>query len=631
MKVVELTELVEQKYGLHFKSQTSSAANLLVLKSPGSQQIFAILQPVPVPRLDLKCNQFAVTIQKLPGFAASFYAHNDNWVCVNLDETKRRDVENVLDYAFKLSLTAKQSPFSQQFIYLPAQHVDTKYQAQTIKPRGSYSGHHPQKDVPAPIKKMLESYDYSILPARGRAKNFCRQGQIMADYHDHYEQAVPFRRYYPTYHDMNVAQLRTYFTWRTKVLAGKFEKTDTSYAYVYLYELLNGIGVDDPEDGYRKLAAFKRRYAEKYDQRMVAYLNRWLQDYALFYNLDRQTIQAAFREEILTDKSYHILLHPDDYSADELLAVFQKLATYLDHCRLFKQNPQQFTQVLRYVWQEIISLEQSHQISFFSFYVAREEMTSHTFFASAVFDYRMAPQKREYILDSERRFQIEGAKYFCTALQPRSTQKVSLNNFLHETDRLLRQALSLGRPLKPRGNLSKIFLQAIQTGIKKYQQAEEAARRPKVEINLNDLAQIRADASITQESLLTDEERQADGSSTPETSPAQHQLEEKQPRPEKLRQEGKQKLYPQAAAQSAASQPIAGFSAAETYFLHALLNNDPWKEYLKAHHLMPSILADQINDKLFDEIGDTVIEFNADDQPEIIADYRPDLEKLFKE
>lgn len=622
MKVAELTELVEHKYGLRFTPQPAAAAGRLILKSPGSRQIFAILEPAPIPRMDLKCNQFAVTIQKLPGFAASFYAHNDNWVCVNLDQTKRRDVENVLDYAFKLSLTAKQSPFSQQFIYLPPQHVDTKYQAQTIRPRGSYPGHHLQKDVPAPIRKMLESYDYSILPARGRAKNFCRQGRLMADYRDHYEQAVPFRRYYPTYHDMNVAQLRTYFTWRTKIFAGRFEKTDPSYAYVYLYELLNGVGVADPADGYRKLTVFKHHYAEKYDRRMVAYLDRWLQDYVLFYDLDRKTVQTVFREEISTDKNYHILLHPTEYSADDLLAVFQKLATYLDHCRLFQQNPRKFAGVLRYVWQEVAALEQSRQVSFFSLYVAREEMTSHTFFASAVFDQRTAPQKREYILDSERRYQIEGTKYFCTALQPRSTQRVSLNNFLHETDRLLRQCLSLGRPLKPRGNLSKIFLQAIQTGIKKYQQAEETARRPKVEINLDDLAQIRADASITQESLLTDEERQAEDSSLPAEAPE---------RPQQPRHEEQQVSQSPAAGSAAGQQTVAGLSAAETFFLHALLNNDPWKEYLKAHHQMPSILADQINDKLFDEIGDTVIEFNADDQPEIIADYRSDLEKLFKE
>lgn len=44
---------------------------------------------------------------------------------------------------------------------------------------------------------------------------------------------------------------------------------------------------------------------------------------------------------------------------------------------------------------------------------------------------------------------------------------------------------------------------------------------------------------------------------------------------------------------------------------------------------MASILADSINEKLFDEIGDSVIEFNEQDQPEIVEDYQEDLDEIF--
>ena len=46
---------------------------------------------------------------------------------------------------------------------------------------------------------------------------------------------------------------------------------------------------------------------------------------------------------------------------------------------------------------------------------------------------------------------------------------------------------------------------------------------------------------------------------------------------------------------------------------------------------MASILVDSINEKLFDEIGDSVIEFNDQDEPEIIDDYEDDLRELLKE
>ncbi len=67
----------------------------------------------------------------------------------------------------------------------------------------------------------------------------------------------------------------------------------------------------------------------------------------------------------------------------------------------------------------------------------------------------------------------------------------------------------------------------------------------------------------------------------------------------------------------------------ETFFLLALIKKENWQDYLKEHHLMASILADSINEKLFDEIGDSVIEFNEQDQPEIVEDYQEDLDEIF--
>ena len=46
---------------------------------------------------------------------------------------------------------------------------------------------------------------------------------------------------------------------------------------------------------------------------------------------------------------------------------------------------------------------------------------------------------------------------------------------------------------------------------------------------------------------------------------------------------------------------------------------------------MVSILVDAINDQLFDWIGDSVIEFDDQDQPQIVEDYRPDIQELLKE
>ena len=74
-------------------------------------------------------------------------------------------------------------------------------------------------------------------------------------------------RYYPTYHDLTVGQARTYFAWRSKVRNNIYEKVSNSYAYIYLYELLNGIGVENVQDGLDKLINFNKNYAQSFPKK----------------------------------------------------------------------------------------------------------------------------------------------------------------------------------------------------------------------------------------------------------------------------------------------------------------------------------------------------------------------------
>ncbi len=62
-------------------------------------------------------------------------------------------------------------------------------------------------------------------------------------------------------------------------------------------------------------------------------------------------------------------------------------------------------------------------------------------------------------------------------------------------------------------------------------------------------------------------------------------------------------------------------------FLILLLRKENWKAYLSERHLSVSILADEINDAFMEEIGDTILEMEAD-IPVIIEDYREDIENL---
>ena len=120
---------------------------------------------------------------------------------------------------------------------------------------------------------------------QSRESIFIKQGKLLAAYEDDYVYDRQVLRYFPTYQSLTNPELRGYFSWRTKLRRGNLQKTSLTYAFLYIYELLNQIGVTDPMDGYRKLTEFRDAYGAL-DDGILPYLNLWLMDYVVYYNLD---------------------------------------------------------------------------------------------------------------------------------------------------------------------------------------------------------------------------------------------------------------------------------------------------------------------------------------------------------
>lgn len=620
MNFNNLSKFVWRKYGIKFMPAIPGSKEIYVLRSPLNGAYFALFSRIlkenlglsgtgHISVLDLKCGVFAETIKDLPGFSSAFRMRSPDWVGVILSKKNQAAIKNALDYAFKLAMNNEHTPIiNQQYLVLPGQKADDHYRAQPIKAR-------PQKQVqpsvPAAIKKMRAAYDYSILPVNGRAKNFYKQGQMMAAYQDHYQPSLPnavvFHRYYPTYHDMTLVQLRTYFTWRTKLRQGHYQKTSLSYAYVYVYELLNNIGCSDPLIVFNQLSDFITHYAQKFAPEMLVYLRPWQQDYVLYYHLGKRQMKQVFAKEIKKDQLYHVLLHPQQSSSREIFAALAALGPYLKGCLAEKKRGTAFQELVAQVWQEIMMLKKSQGLSYFYRYLAHRNLLSRQLFKGAVFYWRQRTTA-DYQIDPERQYLFQNGHCYLSCLIANPRQRQSLNALLHEIDRLARQYFHLGHPLKPR-KIEKVFLQAIQRGIRHYQAQQEQAKIKKVKINFADLGQIRADASATAESLLTDEEK--DVAAPEPVMPA------------------KTTALTAQAQEDSDDKSALGLAPAESFFLKALLTGKPYQPYLKKHHLMASILADQINEKLFDQIGDNVIEFDDRGQAQIVNDYRADLSQQF--
>lgn len=333
--------------------------------------------------LDLKCGDFASMIRDLPGFEDPVRVKDDGWVGAILDRQNETAIKKAFDYAFKLAMNGETNNIAQdQYLYIPLDDSEHEYQSQPIRLRNNNFNKKPL--ATDRIHRMQELYDYSVLPSVGRYKNFYNQGKFMADYEDDYSDYAAFRRFYPTYHDMKIEQLRSYFACRTQLRKGNYQKVSTSYAYVYIYELLNNIGVKSAQDGYQKLIDFKENYVEKFDLSIEPYLNDWLKDYVLFYELDQKLIEENFEDGIAQDHDYIVLHDPESFSAKELAEVFARKTSYWNTSKTIKNNSEVFAKVLRSVWQELL-LFKKYGIVCYSAFVAKPETVKRKVFLASIF------------------------------------------------------------------------------------------------------------------------------------------------------------------------------------------------------------------------------------------------------
>ena len=620
MNTDELLSYAIRHFGKNSISEVNDNPNLVAFSSPITKNWFALLNLDPKNKsLNINCGDFAITIKDLPGFSPSSLIKEDKWVEVSLGLSNQK-IKKALEYAFKIALMSKKRPNPEKLIYIPDTQNDEEsvYHEQKLNFKNwKRSSNILRKEtkskeekinlnfedtqlVPKEIKKMIDAYQYSLPGSIRREQNFYLQGKLMASYEDHYEGKQSFLRYYPTYHDLTVGQARTYFTWRTKIRQNIYEKISDSYAYIYLYELLNGIGIKNPEEGLDKLITFNKNYAQRFSPEIGAYLERWIRDYIVFYNINKAN-NTFFVKEQTNDKKYEQLLYPDQFSNHEVAESLIKLSNYkIRNCPLYKKSIEKFEYLLVLIWHKILDLR-NDGFDFFTSYIAYKNQMTIQLFSAAVFNHQLEPQTTSYEIDQIRKYFYDEEKntWYCESYWGLTGQKSIMGNFLHEVDREIRLCFNLGRNLKPR-KIEKHYLKAIRDGIKEYQIEEQKLKQPKIEFNLSQLSTIREDAAGTRDSLLTEEELQAE-------QEEREQIEETVVNDE---------------------QEDYGLSSEEMATIILLLKGKDLNKYLKEHHLMAAVIIDNINEKLFDEFGDNVIEF-INDIPTVIEDYQEDLEDMF--
>ncbi len=542
------------------------------------------------------------------------------------------------------------------------------------------TGRQMQNFLPDQYRKMREISRWQDDPKGGagrwlsEAELFYRQGLLMADFEDDCPYNGTFKSYFPTYNAMSDRQLRGYFTWRAQVRRGTVEETSTSFAFLYLYELICGIGIDDPLEGFNKIKAFWDVY-RAFEPGIDRFARVWLQDYAVFHGLDPKLLRDS--KTVMFDNALIELrraardlvpapapsgqtpkrrktseptlpLPPDEVREERLMAAINALSTYnLSNSRLDRSHHRDLRHVACAVYVRMARYYDTHRkTDIVASLFGEETAMPYTMFASAVF---FAPERHEdceYRLDPIHIYRCQNGFWECMRIHGSRQKSSKLGEMMRACDQRLRLALDPTHPLKEE-KVPKYLAKIIDDEIMAWLSWDAAHQPIKIDIDLSQLGHIRSAAAQTREALLIDEEREDDASAEaeaadsgqPEAEPVTDAIVEPVVAP--IRQDLTDEptisteqfgvvaplLAPTPAVVSTAPAGTATeLAPAADAFLRALLEQNAAQATLAVVQSEQSedMLVDSINEALFDLVGDTVIEFGAAG-PQIIEDYEADV------
>ena len=425
-------------------------------------------------------------------------------------------------------------------------------------------------------------------------------------------------------------------------------------------------------------------------------LHKWMMDFAVLQRIaPKIAIEYADEKTLKIDKAMAILSHPDDNTED---AIVQSLCSFAN--AQFKSSPvienhaegkRLTAEIWRYLvhhYHNVIAAVNNESTSSPSARQgegvparAGERSTNTTIHTASENDIitacfghpvplpyyplnnavywerRALPATMEYRLNSCRKYIFTNGKWTQHCYMTTYFDTAKFNGLLHEIDRKLRLYLKTKRNLKakPEESWAEPFIDAVLQADK---QAKLEAAKPKIHIDFSGLAQIRQDASITRDRLLTEEETDLDT-----TSPSTSKGEEVPVRAEEKSKEQRvidglynhneidlpeqsvpnslelgawslEKGMPcselKAQSSNFSTQTPLPLDAIHWHILNLLLQGESVHSYISAQHLMPTIVADTINEALFDEIGDNAIECDGDTLT-IVEDYVDDVRSVIEQ
>lgn len=511
------------------------------------------------------------------------------------------------------------------------------YEDQPISPQAGREFVH----IPERIKSIRSLGKGVSAYRQPREVIFLHQAKMMEDYEDDFEYTRDIPAYQPTYESLTDEQLRGYFGWRTKVRKGMLEKAPQAFAFIYMYELINLVGVDSAEQGFHQLMDFTDSYG-CIDPSITPYAEQWLIDFVLYYELDPELLSE--RKTVMYDQALEVLCKTQEEIQDEKKSLSAKdicnailflSGLNLKHLPAYEVEEELFERAAAAVFREMCAYYEGHRkTSFLEDYVGPMINQPVRFFVGAVFhdsqkkthtrslgraetfQTTRTPWVGELLSDSSKylvkniklsgitMYHFEYGKW-SVKTYPRDFKNRKFADLLITLDAVLKEENDPAAELT--GIQTKWIRKLIRNVVKDSRHLLEEEKARRVEIDFSSLAGIRSDALRTMEKLMTEDEMEI----ISETA---------------IGEEAKESEKPVDEVEAKLTEHL-GLQKEEADLLLCLLEERSLASVNLNGNIM-SVLVDSINEKLFDEIGDVVIEDG--NPPMLIEDYKEEISALFR-
>ena len=493
-----------------------------------------------------------------------------------------------------------------------------------------------REEVPKKIREMMALYKYDDYSWNYKARNFYKQAKFMEDYEDDYQGEVgEISGYYTTYHDLNEKQLRAYFTWRSEIRKGIYNKACTSFIYIYIYELLCGIDASSSYDTVNKLKVFEEKFSDNdiLDVTIKRNLHKWYFEYSLLHGFPIDKIKEYVDKDVFAQDSALDILKNYKKASDE--EIFESICFFagkksLNSVSLKKERDKSIF-IFAFIWRYILKNVTIEGKGIFSHCFGRIHNRSWYPLFNAVYWSEKKPENGDYIVNGVRSYHYHDGSWNERGYIKSYFNKKKIDFIFHEIDRKIREEFKLGYYLGQRPDdswIRKDIEDAFGKAIKELKKNERA----KINIDFSALKKIRIDAESTKESLLIDEEKEAFINT--EVSRAGSESENES--------ETKNGLFNRGIASEDKTGEIYEVldisdkdrdmsfikqnknTDINTEILKHIIEEKDYKHLIKSNNLFASIVTDTINEIFFEKIGDNILECEGDDIY-LIEDYREDI------